>query len=465
MRNKRAIFGTVLSVLMLVTCMAQPVFAAGDDESELEELQRQESEVEQKETETNEQLIEAQEKVEKVKKAVKELDEKIGTVEDAIYQLNADIEENLALLEKTKGELETAKETEAIWYEKLKLRLKAVYESGQTSYMEVLLHAESMSELFSKAEYSKDLAAYDREIMENLALARTEVEAKEKEVSKEEAILEESRAQQEEKKAELQEIKDEKSEELQSLQEDAEALKIYAEELKAEREALASEIAETAARIEAERKAREEEEARRKAAEEEARRKAAEEEEARKQKEAEEEAARQAQAAKEAEVQETQPDPEPEEETYSEPEEDYDDSDDYEGSGSSYSGGGLYWPLPGYAHLTTYFGEADAIYGLPHRGIDVAAPGGTPIVAAESGTVVTAGWNGSYGNYVAISHGAGVVTLYAHCSALYVSYGDYVSAGQTIAAVGTTGDSTGNHLHFEVQVNGYLANPLSYTSP
>ena len=140
-----------------------------------------------------------------------------------------------------------------------------------------------------------------------------------------------------------------------------------------------------------------------------------------------------------------------------------DSYDDYDSG--SYNGGGLYWPVPGYAHLTTYFGEADAIYGLPHRGIDVAAPGGTPIVAAESGTVITAGWNGSYGNYIAISHGAGVVTLYAHCSALYVSYGDYVSAGQTIAAVGTTGDSTGNHLHFEVQVNGGLANPLSYTSP
>ena len=460
MRNKRAIIGTVLSVLMLVTCIPQPVFATGDDESELEELQRQESEVEQKETETKEQLEKAQKKVEKVKKAVKKLDGKISKVEEAIMQLDADIEENLALLEKTKAELETAQETEAIWYEKLKLRLKAVYESGQTSYLEVLLQAESMSELFSKAEYSKDLASFDREILENLGAARVEVEAKEKEVSEEEAILEENRAQQEERKAELQAIKDEKSEELKSLKEDAEALALYAEELQAEREALASEIAETAARIEAERK-RQEEEARRKAEEEEARRKAAEEEARRKA--AEEEAARkaaeEAQAAEEASYDEPEPEPE-----YDEPEEEESSDDYYEDTGS-YSGGGLYWPVPGYSHITTYFGEADAIYGLPHRGIDVGAPGGTPIVAAESGTVVTAGWNGSYGNYVAISHGAGVVTLYAHCSALYVSYGDYVSAGQTIAAVGTTGDSTGNHLHFEVQVNGGLANPLSYTSP
>ena len=457
MRKIRAIIGTVLSVLMLVTCsMAQPVFATGDDESELEELQKQESEVEQKETETQEQLEEAQKKVKKVQKAVKELDGKISEVEAAILQLDADIEENLALLEKTKSELETAQETEAIWYEKLKLRLKAVYESGQTTYLEVLLQAENMSELFSKAEYSKDLASYDRDIMENLGLARAEVEAKEKEVSEEEAALEESRAQQEEKKAELQEIKEEKSKELDSLKEDAETLAVYVEELQAEREALSAEIAETAARIEAERKAAEE--AARKAAEEEAKRKAAEEEAARKA--AEEEAARE---AAEAQQQEEEPEAEDEpEESYYEEEEDT--SDDYEDTGS-YSGGGLYWPVPGYAHLTTYFGEADAIYGLPHRGIDVAAPGGTPIVAAESGTVITAGWNGSYGNYIAISHGAGVVTLYAHCSALYVSYGDYVSAGQTIAAVGTTGDSTGNHLHFEVQVNGGLANPLSYTSP
>ena len=144
MRNIRAIIGTVLSVLMLVTCsMAQPVFATGDDESELEELQKQESEVEQKETETQEQLEEAQKKVKKVQKAVKELDGKIGEVEAAILQLDADIEENLALLEKTKSELETAQETEAIWYEKLKLRLKAVYESGQTTYLEVLTAQQS----------------------------------------------------------------------------------------------------------------------------------------------------------------------------------------------------------------------------------------------------------------------------------------------------------------------------------
>ena len=214
MRNKRAIIGTVLSVLMLVTCMAQPVFATGDDESTLEELQKKESEVEQKETETQEELTKAQKKVKKVKKAVKELDEKIGEVEEIIFQLDADIEENLALLEKTKSELETAKETEAVWYEKLKLRLKAVYESGQTSYLEVLLQAENMSELFSKAEYRKDLAAYDREIMENLGNARVEVETKEKEVSKQEAVLEENRKQQEEKKAELQEVKDEKSAEI-----------------------------------------------------------------------------------------------------------------------------------------------------------------------------------------------------------------------------------------------------------
>ena len=89
---------------------------------------------------------------------------------------------------------------------------------------------------------------------------------------------------------------------------------------------------------------------------------------------------------------------------------------------------------------------------------------GTNIVAAESGTVILAsyGWNGGYGNYIIINHGNGVTTRYAHASQLYVSVGQTVSKGQVIAAVGTTGNSTGPHLHFEVRINGSHRNPLNY---
>ena len=89
---------------------------------------------------------------------------------------------------------------------------------------------------------------------------------------------------------------------------------------------------------------------------------------------------------------------------------------------------------------------------------------GSNIVAAESGTVILAnyGWNGGYGNYIILNHGNGITTRYAHASQLYVSAGQAVTKGQVIAAVGTTGNSTGPHLHFEIRINGSHTNPLNY---
>ena len=97
-----------------------------------------------------------------------------------------------------------------------------------------------------------------------------------------------------------------------------------------------------------------------------------------------------------------------------------------------------------------------------HTGLDIATNTGTAIKAAASGTVTFSGTKGSYGNLVIISHGNGVQTYYAHCSALYVSTGQQVSQGQTIAAVGSTGNSTGPHLHLEIRVNGVAQNPQYY---
>ena len=99
-----------------------------------------------------------------------------------------------------------------------------------------------------------------------------------------------------------------------------------------------------------------------------------------------------------------------------------------------------------------------------HKGIDLAADRGTAIYAAASGTVTTAsyGYGGGYGNYIIILHGNGVQTLYGHCDSLCVSAGEYVSQGQLIARVGSTGLSTGNHLHFEVRVNGIAQDPQNY---
>ena len=112
--------------------------------------------------------------------------------------------------------------------------------------------------------------------------------------------------------------------------------------------------------------------------------------------------------------------------------------------------------------ITSRFGSRESIRSSAHRGLDIATSTGTPIKAAAGGTVVAAGYSGSYGNMVRISHGNGVETLYAHCSVLSVSTGQTVTQGQVIAKVGTTGHVTGPHLHFEVRKNGVLLNPQNY---
>lgn len=112
--------------------------------------------------------------------------------------------------------------------------------------------------------------------------------------------------------------------------------------------------------------------------------------------------------------------------------------------------------------LSSRFGAGSRIRRSAHTGLDIATASGTPIVAASSGTVTFSGWKGSYGNLIVISHGNGVQTYYGHCSKLYVSAGTAVSQGQTIAAVGSTGNSTGPHLHLEIRVNGVAYNPQNY---
>ncbi len=97
-----------------------------------------------------------------------------------------------------------------------------------------------------------------------------------------------------------------------------------------------------------------------------------------------------------------------------------------------------------------------------HTGVDIGAPGGVNIVAADSGTVIQTGWLGGYGQVVVVDHGGGISTLYAHMSTIIAANGAAVDKGQTIGKVGSTGWSTGPHLHFEVRINGVHTNPMSY---
>ena len=127
--------------------------------------------------------------------------------------------------------------------------------------------------------------------------------------------------------------------------------------------------------------------------------------------------------------------------------------------------GELCWPLPGHTYISCNFGDDDAYGNSGHRGTDIPAPEGTPILAAHSGTVIISGWNNSYGNQVLLDNGVGLSTRYAHMTAAAVSAGETVTAGQVIGYVGNTGDSTGFHLHFEVMQNGVRVNPLDAVTP
>ncbi|NBH26650.1 peptidase M23 [Lachnospiraceae bacterium] len=130
-----------------------------------------------------------------------------------------------------------------------------------------------------------------------------------------------------------------------------------------------------------------------------------------------------------------------------------------------YDGGVFTWPAPSYTRISDEYGNrTHPILGIQqfHNGLDMAAPGGSPILAAYSGTVVAATYSGSMGNYIMIDHGDSLYTIYMHASALYVSKGQEVTKGEKIAAVGSTGRSTGNHLHFSVRLNGNYVSPWNY---
>lgn len=124
---------------------------------------------------------------------------------------------------------------------------------------------------------------------------------------------------------------------------------------------------------------------------------------------------------------------------------------------------GVYFAVkPVTGTITSRFGANESIRDHTHKGMDIAAPNGTKILAAAKGKVTYSGWMGGYGNLIIITHENGIQTYYGHCSKLYSTVGEEVEAGDVIAAVGSTGFSTGNHLHFEIRKNGAQINPQKY---
>ena len=345
---------------------------------------------------------------------VKKLDSSLESIGNELSKLNDDIDAKEKQIDTTKQELSEAKETEKSQYESMKLRIKYMYEKGDSTYVDLLMEAGSLSELLSKAEYITKISSYDRQKLDEYAATKEKIAEKEKALEGEHAELLTLQDETEAKQASVEKLLAAKQTELRNYE-----TKIASAE---------GQISEYAKSIEAQENQIKSIEAEIKRKEEEARKKA------------EEEKKKAAAANKAAQTYKT----------------------------VSLGDISFTWPCPASGRITSGCGSRKSPTkgaSSNHQGIDISAPTGTSIVAAAAGEVVIATYSSSAGNYVMISHGGGVYTVYMHASSLLVSQGQSVKKGQTIAKVGSTGYSTGSHLHFGVRVNGSYVNPTKYVSP
>lgn len=322
-----------------------------------------------------------------------------------------------AEIEQAEIELVNAKVDENNQYESMKKRIKYMYENGNSEFIAMLLQAESITDFLSKAEYVTQISAYDREMLVKFQETVKAVEEKEEKLRVE--------------YAELEVIQNDLINQQNSVEALLESKNVEISNLKSEIGANAALLQELIAKAEAEAAA---------------------------QKAAAEAAARAA-ALAQAQAQASQ------------------SAGSSGGSGGSGSAGGGYippgppvvsgsgyftHPCPGMSYQSSYFGEIRSFEVGGHKGHDYAAPTGTPTYAAAAGTVIIANFSSSAGNWVVINHGNGLVTKYMHHSALTVSAGQVVAKGQQIGMVGSTGQSTGPHLHFQVELNGIAVSPDGY---
>lgn len=328
-----------------------------------------------------------------------QLDTLLGEI-DVIEEKIFNKEEEISLKE---DELIQARVDENDQYESMKKRIKYMYENGNAQFVEILFEAKDLSDFLNKTEYISTISDYDRDMLTKYQKIVKQVEEQEAALQKEQQEMEAMQDELIAKQGSLQTLLASKENEIDGLKEEINANAERVKKLEA-----AAQAAADAARKKAEAEA----------------------------------AAKEAAARKNAAV----------------------------SSGASseivVSGNGTFThPCPGYTRISSTFGYRKApLRGAStnHKGTDFAAPTGTPIYAAADGTVTSARYSGNAGNMIVINHGNGLQTYYMHCSRIFVSAGTKVSKGQHIGAVGTTGNSTGPHLHFQVMSGGRPVNAMNY---
>lgn len=424
----------ILCALLSVCLISMPVAlsAASAGAESIDSLQQQLQELEQKNQEyqdvldkTQSDIDEKEEYNEALVSKIEVLDDKIALTRESISDLNDSIEAKQKDIDKANEDIDGQLDT-------LCERLRTVYMAGNASDIEIIFGAKDFSDFIDKVSIIKTLSSYDKELIDG-------INVKLEKISEQKTVLEEDKAELEKKEASLEDDQTELNELLEENEDILRNLYTSNNNAKSALEDAAAQSAEIENQIKAYYKAQQEK------------------------------AAQNNNNGNQNGGGNSGGSP----------------SNDNPGGGSSTpvqpetpsvtppSGSGFTWPAPGVYLITAPYQEYRGSYN--HGGVDIGTPMGTTIVAADSGTVIavnnscphnwgkngSCGCGGGYGNYVFIDHGNGKLTIYGHLTNAIVSTGQHVSKGQTIGYSGSTGNSTGPHLHFECQYNGAKYDPMS----
>lgn len=394
----------VILVSVLSLTSYRPALA--DTKQDLSNANDAKAAIEKKLQDVQNQLSQLNKDKKNIESYIKELDSNLASIDGDINSLGIQIEDKKNEITQAQEMLETVQQQSQEQYESMKLRIKYMYENGtDSSYLNMLITAQDMSDLLNKAEYINKITEYDRQMLDQYAATEQQIAETKELLEADLTSLEQMQVEVEGQKQALALIQSTKVNELQKLDNKSADAKAYQAQLEKDKKEQEAAILAMEAEIK-----RQEEEARRK--------------------------------AEEAKKNGTTP-------AVTVP---------------TYDGGKFKWPTPS-TRITSPYGDMED-RSSPHQGVDIGAKtrgvSGDPIYAAYDGTVTLATYNSSAGNWIWINHGNGLMTVYMHCSKLLVSEGTKVKKGDTIALMGTTGNSTGVHLHFGVRLNGKYVNPMSY---
>lgn len=410
-------------MLTLIFCMQPVCNVQATEESNLSEAQQEKKTLENDLQKAKELIDSLKGSKEDIQSEVEKLDKQLNEISGKVKELESQLSKKRQEIANTESALNKAKEQEKKQYRNMKKRIQFMYENGQTSYVEMLLSADSFTDFLNAVEYITQISQYDRKMLKEYQNMQVTIADTQKTLETDYASLQSLQAKVQEEKQAVAALESAKKGELNDVADDLTDAQTVAKAYEAEIQAQNEVIAQIQA----------------------AQKRAAEQQAAQQQAQATEENQGATDAAGENQntAQNTTP------------------------SGNGQSTGSMMWPCPSSKRVTSDYGpRTSPTNGASsnHKGIDIGAAYGADIVAADGGTVLVATYSSSGGNYVIIDHGGGLCTVYMHASSLTVSAGQTVSKGQVIAKVGSTGISTGNHLHFGVTLNGVYVSPWGYVS-